>query len=221
MSKALDKLWHEGLLFQLKTYGIQGNVLSLLNDFLSERQQPVLLNGKCSAWRSITAGVPQGSLLGPLKFLIYINDLPASIHTTPYIFVDDVSLFHPIQNLSASTETLNNDLSMNNNRSYQRKMLFNPDANKQATDVYFTNKKAVGKIPQFTFNGSAVKSVNSHKHLILDGKLTFENHLNDKIVKANKGVGVIKALFYTHPLSDHISIIVTYTINLPVMNYRF
>ena len=72
MSKAFDKVWHEGLFFKLKTYGIQGNVLSLLNDFLSERQQRVLLNGKCSAWRSITAGVPQGSVLGPLLFLIYI-----------------------------------------------------------------------------------------------------------------------------------------------------
>ena len=139
MSKAFEKVLHEGLLFKLKTYGIQGNVLSLLNDFLSERQQRVLLNGKCSAWRSITAGVPRGSVFGPLLFLIYINDLPNSIHSTPYLFADDASLFHPIQNLSASTETLNNDLSMINNWSYQWKMLFNPDANKQATEVYSTS----------------------------------------------------------------------------------
>ena len=61
-------------------------------------------------------------------------------------------------------------------------MLFNPDENKQPTEVYFANKKAVGNIPQLTFNGNAIKYVNSHKHLglILDGKIIFENHLNDK-----------------------------------------
>ena len=95
---------------------------------------------------------------------------------TPYLFADDVSLFHPTQHLNVSTETLNNYLSVINNWSYQWKMLFNPGDNKQATEVYFTNKKEVGNIPQLTFNGSAVKSVHSHKHLglILDGKLIVE-----------------------------------------------
>ena len=98
-------------------------------------------------------------------------------------------------------------------------MLFNPDAKKQATEVYFTNKKAVGNIPQLTSNGSAVKSVNSHKHLglILDGKLTFENHLNDKIVKANKGVGVIKALFHTLPGKGLLNIYTSF--NRPHLDY--
>ena len=98
MSKAFDNVWHEGLLFRHKTSGIEGNVLSLLNDFLSERQQRALLNGKCPAWKSITTSAPQGSVLGPLLFLIYINDLLDSIQSTPYLFADDVSVFDPIQN---------------------------------------------------------------------------------------------------------------------------
>ena len=118
-----------------------------------------------------------------------------------------------------STETLNNYLSVINNWSYQWKMLFNPGDNKQATEVYFTNKKEVGNIPQLTFNGSAVKSVNSHKHLglILDGKFTFGNHLNDKIVKANKGVGVIKALFHTLPRKALLNICTSFI--RPHLNY--
>ena len=80
-------------------------------------------------------------------------------------------------------------------------MLFNPDAKKQAIEVYFTNKRVVGNIPHLLFNGIIVNTVNSHKQLglILDQKLTFVDHLNEKIAKANKGIGVIKTLFNILP----------------------
>ena len=68
------KVWHKGLLSKLKSYDIEGNLLALLRDFLSDRQQRVVINGKFSVWRNISAGVPQGSDLGPLLFLIYINN---------------------------------------------------------------------------------------------------------------------------------------------------
>ena len=71
ISKAFDRVWHEGLLFKLKCTGISGNLLSLLRNFLSDRFQQVVLNGQCSSWSSVLAGVPQGSILGPLFFLIY------------------------------------------------------------------------------------------------------------------------------------------------------
>ena len=90
MSKAFDKVWHEGLIHKLKSYGINSQLINLLKDYLSNRKQRVLLNGKTSAWKNINSGVPQGSVLGPLLFLIFINDLPDNLISNPKLFADDV-----------------------------------------------------------------------------------------------------------------------------------
>ena len=75
LSKAFNRVWHDGLLYKLEVNGISGNILQLIKNSLKDRKQRVVLNGKSSKWESISAGVPQGSLLGSLFFLTYISDI--------------------------------------------------------------------------------------------------------------------------------------------------
>ena len=94
ISKALDKVWHEGLISKLKSNGIQGKPLNLIIIFLSNRQQRVVLNGKSSEWKYVSAGVPQGSVPGPLYILVYINDFAEGLVSDVRLFADDTSLLY-------------------------------------------------------------------------------------------------------------------------------
>ena len=87
------KVWHKGLVFKLEQNGISGSLLKLFQNYLNNRNQRVVLNGYFSEFSSIESGDPQGSILGPLLFLIYINDLEANIKSNITFFADDTMLF--------------------------------------------------------------------------------------------------------------------------------
>ena len=93
MSKTFDKVWHEGLIYKLRQVGISGETLALINSFLNNRFQREMLNGQSSNWLAVKAGVPQRFILGPLFFLVYVNDLLEKINATVKLFADDTSLF--------------------------------------------------------------------------------------------------------------------------------
>ena len=91
ISKAYDKVWHDGLIYKLKQNGIKDKLLCLLKGFLKNRPQRVVLNGQSSSWTKVNADVPQESILGPLLFLIYINDLPSGLQSNLKLFADKTS----------------------------------------------------------------------------------------------------------------------------------
>ena len=93
ISKAFDKVWHDGIIYKLKRNGINGDLLRLIESFSSDRYQRVVLNGQTSNLNKIKAGVLQGPILGPLFFLVYINDFPSELRCSAKLFADDTSLF--------------------------------------------------------------------------------------------------------------------------------
>ena len=121
ISKAFGLVWHEGLLHKLETYDVKGEVLNLPRNYLHERYQRVALRGQASFWELIKsgAGVPQRSVLGPLMFLIYMNDLRDNIQSICKIFADDTSLFSHVSDKSTSQCELNKDLQAISNWAFQ------------------------------------------------------------------------------------------------------
>ena len=202
ISKAFDKVWHEGLIFKLKQNGISGSLLNLFESYLFNRKQRVVLNGSYSCYSQIESGVPQGSVLGPLLFLIYINDLENNIKSNVKFFADDTMLFSIVKDAKMSADELNHDLDLIHQWAHKWKMEFNPDPSKQANEVLFSCKKVHANHPALFFNGTLVKKVNEQKHLglILDSGLTFKKHFDDKIIKAKKNIGIIKHLSKFLPL---------------------
>ena len=110
ISKAFDKVWHQGFHYKLRRNGISGEILNTLTHFLDNRTQRVILNDQYSLWDKVEAGVPLGSILGPLLFLIYINDLFENLASNPKLFADDNAVFSVVKNLDASNIDLNNNL---------------------------------------------------------------------------------------------------------------
>ena len=129
-----------------------------MTNFLSDRKQRVVLNSQHSKWANIEAGVPQGSILGPLLLIlfIYINDLPDNLTSNSKLFPDYTSLFSVINDKHLLGNKLNQDLNKINNWAFQWKMSFNPEPSMQAQDVIFSRKLQKSTHPTLSFNNNSV-----------------------------------------------------------------
>ena len=197
ISKSFDKVWHRGLIFKLSQTGISGGLLNWFSNYLHDRQQRVIINGQCSDWGHICAGVPQGSVLGPLLFLIYINDLSKIIQSSQIrMFADDTCLFVTNKDRERAQVTLNRDLHLISNWAHQWLVTFSPP---KTESKLVSNKKDRDSIPDIVFQGEVIKNVSSHKHLgvFISSDLKWNNHIEYLCERASKKLSMLKSLKFT------------------------
>lgn len=197
ISKAFDKVWHEGLIFKLQQFGIGGNLLNWFQDYLNERKQKVVINNVSSSVIGINAGVPQGSVLGPLMFLIYINDITSVVSSPIRLFADDTTIFLTVdksgENITANR--LNDDLRKIEDWANQWLVTFSPPKSKTMT---FTRKVNEVDHPDLIFCNSVLQSVDTHKHLgiTLANNLKWDTHIHQICSKAKQIINMMKAVKY-------------------------
>ena len=190
ITKAFDKTWHRGFIFKLFEIGIRGKLLHLLSSYLSGRYQRVVLNGSQSHFLEIVSGVPQGSLLGPLLFLIYLNDIVAEIKCLIYLFADDTTLVSIAENWVVVESEL--QLALSCLESWAGKWLINFNPLKT---VYMLVTKKSEQNTKLTLNikNSEIMKVNEHKHLgiVFNSRFTWCDHIAYICRKASKKLGLL------------------------------
>ena len=171
---------------------MEGKLLDWISNYLSNRQQRVFIGQSQSQLKNITAGVPQGSVLGPLLFLIYVNDITDNLLSVTRLFADDTSLASTTSNVADLQGILNHDLAVITNWSKQWLVKFNAD---KTEVLYYGNQQP----PILTFNDTTLTAINAHKHLgvTFSDDYKWRTHINNTISSASKLLGVMRKLKFT------------------------
>ena len=187
--KAFDSVPHNRLLQKLSSYGIRGNILSWFKAFLVGRQQRVILNGSFSRWSDVISGVPQGTILGPLCFLLFINDLPTKVSSKIKLFADDCKLYRKI-NTRLDCHKLQEDLDQLSAWSKQWLLDFSVEK------CSVLRVKPRIDFPYF-IKGERLSEVDQQKDLgiTVSNDLKPSKHIASTIKKANQKLGMIKRCF--------------------------
>ncbi|CAM5145823.1 unnamed protein product [Natator depressus] len=185
--KAFDKVLHQRLLCKLSCHGIRGKILSWFENWLKEREQRVGINGKFSEWRGVTSGVPQGSVLEPILFNLFVNDLEKGVNSEVAKFADDTKLLKIVKT-KADCEELQKDLPKRSDWATKWQMKFNVDKCK----VMHIGKNN----PNYTYimMGANLATTNQEKDLgvIMDSSLKTSMQCAAAVKKANGMLGIIK-----------------------------
>ena len=162
---------------KLISVGFTGSLLHWFSDYLANRKQKVVTPGACSDWLPVMAGVPQGSILGPLLFLLYINNIVDNINSTIRRFADDTSLYIIVDNPHNTARQLDTDLQMTHQWATQWLVTFNPTKSESITFSRKLNKPY--HLPIF-MNNQPINEVPTHKHLgvFLSSDCQWHDHLD-------------------------------------------
>ena len=193
LAKAFDSVNHEILLEKLKKYGVRGPCLDLFKSYLSNRWQYVNLSDEKSDLKLIDIGIPQGSILGPLLFLIYINDLPNASNFFVKLFADDTFLSLSCPNFTKLKKKTKAEIRKIYNWLIANKLTLNI---KKSKFMIISNRREANQRFQIKINGHALERCSSYKYLglFIDNGLNWKNHVNHVCQKISKACGIISKL---------------------------
>ena len=191
-AKAFDKVCHPHLLLKLQHYGIKGQLLEWISDFLTTRRQRVVIDGHSSGWSEVTSGVPQGSILGPLLFLVYINDFPLAVKCNCGLFADD-SILHRKVTSESDCEDLQTDLQS----AYDWCNSWLVTMKSEKSKVLHLSRSKDPYHHEYWLSDKPLSAVNHHKHVDvwLESSLSWDYHINYFCAKANKVLDLIRRTF--------------------------
>ena len=217
LSKAFDTIDHNILIHKLRTYGVRGNALSWFEDYLHDRSQYVTYKSSNSRSFAVKCGVPQGSVLGPLLFLIYINDITFSAPLLTYIlFADDTNVLFSHRDLDTLITTLNSELVKLSRWFKSNKLSLNIN---KTNFIYFKNVHSQHVPCNITIDGLPLVEKESTKFLgvTIDSNLTWSIHINNICTSTSRNMGILHKLKHLLPVN---SLRILYnSLILPFMSY--
>jgi len=213
-AKAFDSVPHQRLLLKLEAYGIHGSLLNWFNSFLTNRRQRVIINGSSSDWSPVLSGVPQGSILGPLLFILYLNDLPSAVCCPMKIFADDVAMYCPIQ---SATDCVDFQRDLDSISAWCSKWQMRLNVSK--CDLLCISNKSSPSKPSYYINNHNLQWVSSVKYLgvFVDCKLSWNHHISHVSAKATRVLNLLRRHMYTCRASSKLKAF--RALVLPVLDY--
>ena len=189
ISKAFDRVWHPGLLHKLREFGVPVSLYDWLASYLSGRNQKVVIGGEESSILNTNAGVPQGSILGPLLFLIFINDIVKVVTNPIFLFADDASLLKLFNNINEAIASINQDLQHLSQWAHIWRVTFNA-----LKTVFMIISMRLGHPnPVLLLNGVPIQQVQQECYLgmVLTSNMSWKNHILKQTAKASKKIGIL------------------------------
>lgn len=188
-AKAFDKVPHKKLVQKLRGYGITDSVNKWTESFLTDRQQRVVCDGVTSSWEHVASGVPQGSVIGPVLFLAYINDLPDGLQSQVRLFADDTVVYMAVSS-PTDAALLQQDLYRLEEWENKWQLTFNPEK----CNVLRMTRSTKQIDTEYTLHGQILKQLDSAKYLgvTIEQKLSWNEHIGNVVKKANSSTAFLR-----------------------------